>query len=568
MNYIKISDKKLHLFLIVITSVVLCLPQIISGNMILGSDSLFHFNRFYDTAQQLKNLEFQYYLSFYGFHSSARIVNALYGPFVAYFHGFLVLISRNWFIYQLLSNFSLYNIAGFSMYTFLLRGDLKRKYALCGALLFLSTYSIQYWTIRQGFTSWGAALLPLALSILFELNQTKNIPRWELGILTALLVQTHMLSAFILVLIYIPFFLSSFYKSNNKIVFFRDLLREIILFFSLTLNIWGAYFNILKNNYLIKPVVNRNMSLNAINLNSYYWLLNPVVLIFILVIIYYIFWKKWRQIKSKQLKLWLGVMTTFLVLSTSLIPWSYLVKVKNPVAELIQFPFRFFVPVSIISIYLFLKLVQNKLILTKNRRQFFLFILILSLFQTIALNVITGANWKSNSNFMPSHYKVEFLSEINNIKNSFYDIDKSKALNLVVKGTPDYLPIYGIKDENTNYYDLYLEMILHQEEFKKSVRNGKLIIEWKANSDKMINIPIIIYKNTVIELNGKKIPNDQLSLNSIGSPIINQVPNAFNQLILSYRISSAEVTLLIGTILTWLTIVMALLSKLLKSFKR
>ena len=49
---------------------------------ILGSDSIFHYNRFYEAAMQLKNGNFSYFLSLYGFQQSGRIVNALYDPFL------------------------------------------------------------------------------------------------------------------------------------------------------------------------------------------------------------------------------------------------------------------------------------------------------------------------------------------------------------------------------------------------------------------------------------------------------------------------------------------------------
>ena len=195
------------LLLIFLCSILILLPQFFSGNLILGSDSIFHFNRFYDTAEQIKNVNFNYHISLYGFQQSGRIVNALYGPFIAYFHGFLVLISKNWFIYQVLSNIVLFNLAGLSMYVFLIKSKMEQKYAVLGALLYISSYSIQYWTIRQGFTSWGAALMPLALSILFELKDPKQVPKYTLGIYTALMVQTHMLSSVLLVLIYLPFLL-------------------------------------------------------------------------------------------------------------------------------------------------------------------------------------------------------------------------------------------------------------------------------------------------------------------------------------------------------------------------
>lgn len=55
---------------------------IIYKKVILGSDSVFHYNRFYEAAMQLKNGNFSYFLSLYGFQQSGRIVNALYGPFL------------------------------------------------------------------------------------------------------------------------------------------------------------------------------------------------------------------------------------------------------------------------------------------------------------------------------------------------------------------------------------------------------------------------------------------------------------------------------------------------------
>ncbi|HEM3634529.1 TPA: hypothetical protein U1C38_002434, partial [Streptococcus suis] len=263
--------------------------QIFSRNLILGSDSIFHFNRFYETAEQIKHTNFNYHISLYGFQQSGRIVNALYGPFMAYFHGLIVLISKNWYIYQVLSNFVLFNLAGLSMYIFLIKGKIDKKYAVLGALLYISSYSIQYWTIRQGFTSWGAAILPLALSILFELKDKKEVPKYTLGIYTALMVQTHMLSSVILVLIYLPFFTLTFLRHPKKLFFFKKLLIEITIFFGLTMNVWSSYFYILAANKLINPKVNMTMSLNTINQNSYYWLVNPVTLIPMFLLVYFLF---------------------------------------------------------------------------------------------------------------------------------------------------------------------------------------------------------------------------------------------------------------------------------------
>ncbi len=88
-------------------------PQIFSQQVRLGSDSFFHFNRFYDTAMQMKEQTWQYFISMYGFHESRRIVNGLYGPLIAYFQGGLLLLTGTWFRYQFSSNLLLAFLAFF-----------------------------------------------------------------------------------------------------------------------------------------------------------------------------------------------------------------------------------------------------------------------------------------------------------------------------------------------------------------------------------------------------------------------------------------------------------------------
>ncbi len=175
---------------LVSVSLLLLLPQIISRNMIVGSDSIFHFNRFYDTAMQFKEGNFQYFSSMYGFQQSGRIVNALYSPYLAYLHGGLLLIAKTWFNYQLLSNFLLYVLSGFSMYALLKKLEVGTKIAFSIAVIYLSTLAVQYWITRQGFSSWGAALLPICLTPIISMTE-KNDVKLDLGFYTALMFQTH-----------------------------------------------------------------------------------------------------------------------------------------------------------------------------------------------------------------------------------------------------------------------------------------------------------------------------------------------------------------------------------------
>ena len=87
----------LGVIIILLCSILLQWVQIQNQNLYLGYDWIFHYNRFYDAAQQIKEGNFQYFISMYGFSQSGRIINALYGPIFAYVNGLLLLICGPWF---------------------------------------------------------------------------------------------------------------------------------------------------------------------------------------------------------------------------------------------------------------------------------------------------------------------------------------------------------------------------------------------------------------------------------------------------------------------------------------
>ncbi|MHC9001263.1 hypothetical protein [Enterococcus bulliens] len=113
-------------------AVLLSLPQLLSHNVMLGADYIFHYNRFYETAMQLKTGNFNYFLSIFSFQTTARMINALYGPVMAYLQGLLLLIAGTWFRYQLLTNFLLFFLSGSSMFYLL-----KKSHRSTGTSLFL-----------------------------------------------------------------------------------------------------------------------------------------------------------------------------------------------------------------------------------------------------------------------------------------------------------------------------------------------------------------------------------------------------------------------------------------------
>ncbi|TBV25789.1 hypothetical protein E0E55_13950, partial [Enterococcus faecium] len=70
------KDLVIALVVIFICSFIIISPQIYKRSIILGTDVMFHLNRFFETAKQLETGKFNYFLSLFSFNSSGRIVNA------------------------------------------------------------------------------------------------------------------------------------------------------------------------------------------------------------------------------------------------------------------------------------------------------------------------------------------------------------------------------------------------------------------------------------------------------------------------------------------------------------
>lgn len=101
MFYKYITKRYGPIFLLIVVAGLFTLPQIISRGMIVGSDAIFHFNRFYDNGMQIKTGNFNYYISTFGFQQTGRIVNPFYGPLMSYIQGMLLITCGTWFRYQI-----------------------------------------------------------------------------------------------------------------------------------------------------------------------------------------------------------------------------------------------------------------------------------------------------------------------------------------------------------------------------------------------------------------------------------------------------------------------------------
>lgn len=521
------------------------MPHLFTHKLILGADAPFHYNRFYDAAQQIKYGDFHYFPSLYGFQQSGRIVNAVYGPFFAYLQGLIVLLAGSWFHYQILSNFILYLISGFSMLILLRYVNVRNWVSVPVAVLFMSTYSIQYWSINQGFTSWGTCFYPLCMIPIADFVLHKKFPVIKVAVSVGLMTQIHLLSSIMLALMYIPFYLYYFFNQTEKGKALLQLIKSVLLYFVLTANIWAGLAIVYSGNKILPPFVNREMSQKAIDLDGSYWLHYPKAFP-ILILSGFLLFIFFQQKNTLFQKIVLYTSLVFFFLSTSLIPWTTLIEKNVPFISLIQFPFRFFVPFTLLLL-LYLALSLNQWSEQKWFRLLSIFGILIFSAQTIQ-NLYQHLEKWENETFVSRHtYLFDTPEEA---RKTFFSKDMSTGLFVFQKTTPDYLPIY--KETKDNKYDRYNEEILENETtFIKTHPGGLLTIKWKNTGDKTVHIPVIVYDRTVLQQNGKTLTDYEVT--DIGTPIVKQ-QKGINELTLHYQTPIYFYFILSLTLIGWFTL--------------
>lgn len=522
-------------------SLALLLPQILTKAVVTGDDIVFHYNRFYDTAMQIKSGDFSYIMSLHGYQQSGRIVNALYGPYLAYLQGALLLLAGTWYRYQLLSNLLLGVLSATSLY-FLMR-EVKVRYSLSVGLsmFFVTTYSVQYWWVAQGFSSWGVALFPLCLIPAVRFLKTGKVPIFLMAGAVGLMLQIHMLSALFLILAYAILFSIGWLKSQDKWNVMKDVLFSVGIFLILTVNIWLPLLYVNATNELAAPFINKKFIQSTVTWSKAYFLYFPSSLPIIFATSLYFMLKKWK----KQSVILRGLTLTFLVFfifSTNLFPWQLFAGKGIGLVDLIQFPFRFFLYANA----LLLTIVGLQLTDYEVRKKLFWGMTILS---TI---IGVGFTWDQYKQAVNDQYnKAEFLQDMlhttlygttEELRASLHSKNLGEFVQLAQKSTPDYVPVLSEKEENVravneakSRYDRYRDqIILPNQQFNKQVFGDSLKISWSANQSEEIQIPIVIYRDSELTLNGKRLGKTDYYLSTIGVPTVASQKGK-NTLILSYK---------------------------------
>lgn len=545
-------SRPLGVFLtIILFSSILCLPQLITGGTIIGSDALFHYNRIYESAMQIKNSNYSYFISIYGFQQSGRIVNALYGPFFAYFQGLLLLISGTWFKYQILSRVLIGTIAGSGMFLLLNKSGSKKNLSLILSLFYLTTFAIQYWTNRQGFSSWGAAFFPFSLLPAISYIKDKKLNVLPLALAVSLLFQVHVLSTIFLVLAYIPLFLVGFITSKEKLKDFGKISIAILIFFVLSLNVILPLVQVSLNNTLIQPFANKKLPLSTLTHASYPLLFQPAFLIIFLIFVLFFgfYWKLKKNLFENTIFI---TFLCFLFLSSSYLFWKFALTINSSIANIIQFPFRFFIPTTVFTLLL------TGLYLSREKKHQKLIVWTCFFLTGVsAIQVCSETSVLLSKHYLAGHpvqprLHTMVYGDPQEIRESVHSNNLKTLLDLTGKSTPDYLPLY--QKTSLNKYNLYQRLIIdNNDKYTKTIENGQLTLTWTADQDAQVNLPIILYKNSLIRLNGQNLSKSQYDLSYIGTPIVKQRAGE-NKLVVTYQQPLTITVAITTSALSWIII--------------
>jgi hypothetical protein len=595
---------------IVLVAILTVLPQYLNHSLIVGVDAIFHFNRFYDVAQQIAHHNYSYFQSNYGFQQTGRIVNALYGPYLAYALGWILLHAGTWIHFELIVGFLIEVIAGAGAYVLARTAGSRQRFALVASMIFMLTGWVPSWITTQEFMGFGAAFMPfvLACGVYMVRHPQRRVPIFVLAISAALLVQTHALSSVIVAVAMVPFVVMAFVRSSRKGRFVLGILASLVLVLVLTANVWGAMLEVFGSNHVLAPYMPLNsgtytskLSLGNYGRGTLGGSLGIVCTVFFLGQILALLFRRKRHTLDVVLTA-TGVF--FLVAASSLVPWNAIVAEHNIVGSYLQFPSRF-APVATLLLMTGLArtLSTATLHLSHNGRQVLAGILafgvIMAGYQTLS-DVGSAADAWNKPKLLQSTSSVTLQApDMTTIREAFTGTDLGLPLQMVTKATPDYLPVpkesVNWLHENSQYtlyhnqtvlvttpetaqkgqignkidanayteqaqlindaspYVIYYDQIVAKTaDFTKHAgRNGRLVVEWQAKKRGVIQVPAVSYAHTKLVLNGHVLTASDYQRTDIGALIVQQ-KKGHNRLTLQYVPAKSTTRILAATPWFWL----------------
>lgn len=590
--------------LILLTTCLMIWGQVGRNSFVMSIDTWFHYNRFYDVSQQIKNHSFNYFQMNYGFSQSGRIINALYGPLFAYLMGFLVLITGTWYNFQILTYFIICLLGGAGMYQLVKKTNANKIWSILLALIYINISPIQSWFDHSNLAGWGAALVPYAFIEAFNMIQDPKKPiRWiRLMLIMALIAQTHLLSTLIVAAGLVPFAIVGFVRASHQGQMIKDLTKSVIGCLCLTANVWGALLIINGSNELAK-IRKHNLAPNALHISDLGTNRNKIMALTLIILIIQVVYVLATFKKSVLNNVATLVGAFFLLISSKLLPWENIQDQFPVLGHYLQFPFRF-TPIAFCLLLAGIGMSIKDLSLKDSKWLYYTVLTALGvvLIQNINANY-TRLVETSNNNHLPvyritnkKYYQTnnpyqqnDYITTVKGFKdgeqtygiinseygthyvhvftteNRFYrnttDRDafnraiktnkhQADLFKLIIKVNPDYLPISKKYDSTFDVTHAFEKEIIDREnDFKKKVLpDGSLKISWNAEGAGERQLPIVMYKQSNLRVNGKNVNPKKYSL--ISAPTIEQKVGK-NTAILSFNWPMTFKILFSLTLISW-----------------
>jgi hypothetical protein len=348
------------------------LPQVLTKGLILENDSIFHFNRIFDTYEQFRTHNINYYQMNYSFQQSGRVINAVYGPLFSYLLGLVLFVCGSWLKFQLVTLCGLYFVSGVGMYLLTKRVKASDIAGICCSVLFMGSPYIVAWGLSQQFTAWGMMLMPyVLLNGIDMVDPERHVNVLLLSISVAIVIQVHMLSSLFVVFALVPFFVVGLCQKQNRIQLVLRVVLSAVIAVSLSLNVIAMMLELFRGNHIVSPFPNVNMQDYTGVLSLSIPSISAVNLGFILTIVSVVQWLLFLCLPKNRIISTITVTgAVFFIMSSPLIPWQALSRSVPMLMTFLQFPVR----LLSVSITLTLAgLAYELTILTKRKRIFVAF---------------------------------------------------------------------------------------------------------------------------------------------------------------------------------------------------
>ncbi|WDF83404.1 hypothetical protein PQ472_03955 [Lacticaseibacillus pabuli] len=608
--------------IILLVSLGCTLPQLFNHSLILGVDSIFHLNRFYEAAMQLQHHDLSYFQSNYAFQQSGRIVTALYGPYLTYLIGGLLLALGSWLKLELVLVFLIETIAGLGMFMLARRVRANRFWSLMAGLVYMLAGWVPTWITTQEFMAWGAALMPWVLIFGIKMVQDHEHPVHVLGLaLTmAALMQTHTLSSVLVTLALIPLAVLGFVQAKRRWKMVGNLLLSVLIALALTANVWGALLEVYGGNLVMAPYMPLNsgtftskLSFGSYGRGTLGGSLGIVCTVIVLAQVISIFLRKQRDALEITLT---ATGTAFMIAASSFVPWNRLVDKWNQIGSYLQFPSRF-ATVGMILLLAAFALNMTKFATSqpakvklggRNWATFaqlgMLMGVMLLAFQTYTDAERSAEAWNKPQVLQSGASITLSADDMTEVRDSFMSKNLGSGLQMVAKGTPDYLPVpresWRWFQDNSQYrlyhdqlvalttaktaepgqigkkidkiaYKLYNQLLDEASPYalyyyqitsankrftKKVLKGGTLQVTWHAKKKGVTQVPVVIYKHTHVVLNGKVQKHSNFERSDIGA-IITAHRKGTNVLTIHYEPARSTIWLLRFAPIAWLLTILA-----------